>query len=726
VGLKQIKGDGFDDHEETVQDIGRLSRGEDFGTIEWTAALRAELLDPAGWNKILELYAGAMKLAVALIDAEGQPVGICHNPQPIWSLARAARPHSNGSCLFCLETTPQCSAAADALRTGSLRLVHDQAGFAHVALPLTLSGHHVGTLLAGQILDRYPEPLPLQRFAREFGVSQQQIWHSARQQPPISRANLTIYGELLWGLGQTFLRDRYGAILERRLTETASALNQELAIVNFTLNQKIAELDRSYGDLQNLIDSTEIAALFLDRELRIKRFTPAGRSLIHLEPGDIGRHITDLEERFSEPGVIEHITEVVRTFAVTSCRSDLLVHEQELAGAHGEHYLMRILPYCTIDGVIDGVVITFINVTKLKQAERRADVAKVYAENIVATVREPLLVLDDKFRVSSANDAFYEKFQTRVDETEGQLLFELGDGQWDVPELRKLLSEVLPRNQGLQNFELEQELVDKGPRTMVLNARQIADTHLILLAIEDITERKLAEDLLHKLNLNLQTFSHAAAHDLQEPLRMVTSYTQLLAREYQGKLDSKADQFIAYTLQGANQLETLLRDLRHYWVASEHTEPCVPIDSGRVLRNTIEALTIAITESDATVTHGPLPTVLAEEVSLAMLFQNLVGNAIKYRKPEEQPRIHISAQKKATTWCFSVKDNGIGIKAEHLEEVFAPFKRLHGKEYPGSGIGLALCKKIVERYGGRLWVESTPGYGSTFHFTIPKQGKAVT
>ncbi|MBC8001473.1 MAG: PocR ligand-binding domain-containing protein, partial [Opitutaceae bacterium] len=189
-----------------------------------TPKLSAELLDPDSWAKILELYARTMKLAVALIDANGKLVGACHNPQPVWSLARGERPEPAGACLFCLETSPNCSAAADACRTQSLALVHDQAGFAHIAVPLTLGGRNLGTLLAGQILDRYPEPLPLQRVAREFGLSAQQLWHLARQQAPISRANLTVYGELLWTLGQTFLRDRYGAILERRLTAISSAL----------------------------------------------------------------------------------------------------------------------------------------------------------------------------------------------------------------------------------------------------------------------------------------------------------------------------------------------------------------------------------------------------------------------------------------------------------------------------------------------------------------------
>ncbi|MBC7928086.1 MAG: PocR ligand-binding domain-containing protein [Bryobacteraceae bacterium] len=601
MGVTPIR-DGGGVWQDTARDHARASPGDSPVGLEFTLELRSELLDPESWGKILELYARTMKVAVALLDAEDHLVGVCHNPQPIWSLARGEQPVPEACCVFCLETLPHCTAVDDALRNGYLSVVHDAAGFAHVALPLTMGDVHIGSLLAGQVLDRYPEPLPLQRVARDFGLSAQEVWHLARQQAPVSRANLTIYGELLRALGQTFLRDRYGVILERRLTETTKAFNLELATVNTKLNRKVVELEA---------------------------------------------------------------------------------------------------------------------------AEHRAENARVYAESIVATIREPLVVLDESFHVVSANDAFYEKFQTGAEDAEGRLLYELEDRQWDNGELRRLLGEVLPRDQWFQDFEMQHNFAHIGPRTMVLNARRVDHVDLILLAIEDITERKLSENLLRKVNLDLKHFSYAASHDLQEPLRMVTSYTQLLAREYKGKLDSRADQFIAYTLDGAQRLGTLLKDLREYWLVSERINLCIPIDSGEVLERTIGELQVPIAESSASITWDLLPTVVAEEVSLAMLFQNLLGNAIKYHRIEEAPSVHVSAQKQANTWLFSVTDNGIGIPAKSLEEVFAPFRRLHGKEYPGSGIGLALCSKIVERYGGRLWVESQPGKGSTFFFTIPATTETV-
>ncbi|HZQ18276.1 MAG TPA: chemotaxis protein CheB [Terriglobales bacterium] len=493
--------------------------------------------------------------------------------------------------------------------------------------------------------------------------------------------------------------------------EELQSFNEELETVNSELNRKVAELDHSNSDLQNLLNSTHIATIFLDRDLRIKNFTPAIESVFRLISSDIGRPITDLAAQFVELNLVEDIKEVLGT---------LSPHERELTGVQGRHYLMRILPYRTIHDVIDGVVITFVDVTQLKEAEQRAERAKIYAENIVGTVREPLLILDNDLRVTSANPAFYEKFRVCASEIAGQHLYELADGQWGKSELRKLIDELLPRNQIVENFEIQHNFADIGSRTLLVNARRIDHVQLILLAVEDITERKRAENLLLSLNEDLKHFSYAVSHDLQESLRMVTSYTQLLSQRYRGQLDDQANKFIAYTLEGAQRMRSLLRELREYWSVNERRlEKRVPLNSDLVLESARESLHIAIEESGATVSHDPLPTIMAEEVPLAILFQNLIGNAIKYRRPGEPPSIHVSSQKDTDEWCFSVADNGIGIDAKHLDEIFLPFQRLHGAEYAGNGIGLAMCKKIVERYGGRIWAESTPGLGSTFFFTIP-------
>ena len=238
-------------------------------------------------------------------------------------------------------------------------------------------------------------------------------------------------------------------------------------------------------------------------------------------------------------------------------------------------------------------------------------------------------------------------------------------------------------------------------------------------SFDDITELKRTQDALRSANVDLQQFGYTISHDLQESLRMVLIYTQMLATQYKGKLDSQADQFIDYAAKGAQRMETMLSDLREYWsVSGQHERHLVSIDCNEVLAKALRFLEIPIRDSDAVVTHDSLPTVMAEEVPLVLLFQNLIGNALKYHRTDEQPRLHISAQRTDNVWTFSVSDNGIGIKTEYLKQIFAPFKRLYGMEYAGNGIGLAICQKTVARYGGRIWAESTYGQGSTFRFTI--------
>lgn len=283
-------------------------------------------------------------------------------------------------------------------------------------------------------------------------------------------------------------------------------------------------------------------------------------------------------------------------------------------------------------------------------------------------------------------------------------LWETGDSQ--VWEMRVLMKDAAP-------FWVRVEAT----------AAQDADGASVCRAVvSDTTESKRAERALKTTNAELQEFAYAVTHDLQEPLRMVVTFNQLLAREQQGKLGKDADQYISYSIEGALRIETLLKGLVKYLEVTEpSTDHLLPVDCNRVLLEVLVSLQAAIQQSGAKVTSDRLPTVIANEFILTQLFQNLVGNSIKYRG-EATPAIHISAAKTADGWLFSVKDNGIGIDPAHAKRVFGMFKRLHGKEIPGAGIGLALCKKLVERLGGRIWVESEGGQGAVFKFTIPTEG----
>jgi PAS domain S-box-containing protein len=246
----------------------------------------------------------------------------------------------------------------------------------------------------------------------------------------------------------------------------------------------------------------------------------------------------------------------------------------------------------------------------------------------------------------------------------------------------------------------------------------------------DITERKKSEEHLAKTlrdlersNVQLQQFANFASHDLQEPLRMVTGYTKLLSERYTGRLDSDADEFIAYAVDGCTRMKVLIEDLLVYARSGTDGRALREICSEDALEGALNNLRAAIEESGAIVTHDRLPAITTDHALLTQVFQNLVGNAIKYRSTAV-PHIHISAMKSdRNEWIFSVQDNGLGIAAHDFERIFIIFQRLHRRqELSGSGIGLAICKKIVEDLGGRIWVESQPEKGSTFYFAVPESG----
>lgn len=249
---------------------------------------------------------------------------------------------------------------------------------------------------------------------------------------------------------------------------------------------------------------------------------------------------------------------------------------------------------------------------------------------------------------------------------------------------------------------------------------------------QDITDRiRTQEDLrrtaeeLAQSNAELQQFAYVASHDLQEPLRMVASYTQLLARRYRDKLDAEADEFIGYAVEGATRMQGLINDLLTYSRVGTRGGAPTPTDLAEVLRQVMIDLRPAIQELGAEISYDPLPTLTADPTQLRQLLQNLISNALKFHG-QDSPRIHVGATERPRAWELSVRDNGIGIDPRHMERIFVIFQRLHTREeYPGTGIGLAICKKIVERHGGRIWVESNPGAGTTFFFTIPKRVGAL-
>jgi PAS domain S-box-containing protein len=295
----------------------------------------------------------------------------------------------------------------------------------------------------------------------------------------------------------------------------------------------------------------------------------------------------------------------------------------------------------------------------------------------------------------------------------------------------------------LRTAEAEGRVEDEGWRVRKDGSRFWADVVITALRDEagklrgfakiarDMTERRRAEEQLRRTaaelarsNADLEQFAYVASHDLQEPLRMVASYTQLLARRYAGRLDADADEFIGYAVGGAKRMQRLIDDLLTYARVGSAPYVPVPTDTGALVDQVVADLRLTLDEEGAVISRGPLPIVPGDPRQLGEVFQNLIGNALKYRGPEP-PRVELTAERQGAEWLFSVRDNGIGIDPAQADRIFLIFQRLHAQaDYEGTGLGLAICKRVIERHGGRIWVESRPGAGATFRFTLPAAAAA--
>jgi signal transduction histidine kinase len=352
--------------------------------------------------------------------------------------------------------------------------------------------------------------------------------------------------------------------------------------------------------------------------------------------------------------------------------------------------------------------------------------------DILDTVREPLLVLDHEFRVTQANRAFLRTFRVEPKDTVGTVLFALGDGQWDIAPLREMLRDKLPLESQLDDFDVDHAFPGIGRKIMLLNARLVSqgpdEPRIILLAIEDITERRftewrLAEQTreLQRSNAALEEFASVASHDLQEPVRKIQSFGDLLERSAGAALDGNAREHLTRMLNAAARMRTLINDLLLYSQVSTRVQPLVRTDLARIAREVAADMETTIAESGGRVEIGELCIIDADPLQMRQLLQNLLGNALKYRQAGRPPVVQLTAVHRGDGHCtITVADNGIGFDKKHAGKIFGMFVRLHGRgQYEGSGIGLAICRKIVERHNGTIAATSMPGQGTTFTVTLP-------
>ena len=380
----------------------------------------------------------------------------------------------------------------------------------------------------------------------------------------------------------------------------------------------------------------------------------------------------------------------------------------------------------------EGILVTAAirDITVRRDAEKHLAQMEGRYRGLLEAAPDAMVVVNRRGEIVLLNVQAEKQFGYHRDELVGQKMKNI------IPEgfAERLISDGLrsPEDALAQKIGTGIELIGRRkdesefPIELMLSPLESAEGVLVTAAIRDITTRKTAEthllkkvEELNRSNEELGQFAYIASHDLQEPLRMVASYTQLLSRRYKGKLDSEADEFIAFAVDGADRMQRLIQDLLAYSRVGTKGTDLLDYSSEEALQQALINLRAPIGESHARVTHDPLPSVLADEMQLIQLFQNLVANAIKYQGPGV-PQIHVSAARNVEKkWVFSVKDNGLGIDSQYFEKIFGMFQRLHKREeFAGTGIGLAICKKIVERHGGNISVESQPGQGSTFRFTL--------
>jgi two-component system, chemotaxis family, CheB/CheR fusion protein len=512
--------------------------------------------------------------------------------------------------------------------------------------------------------------------------------------------------------------------------EEIQATNEELSTTNEELRRRNVELDLVNNDLTNFLASTNIPILMLTNDLRIRRFTPMAQRLFNFIPTDAGRPLSDIRTNLKIPDLEPLILEVLET---------LSVKELEVQTRAGYWYTLRIRPYRTIENKIDGVVLVLLDINDLKRSVATVEAARNYAEAIVETVQVPLLVIESDFRVNTANQSFCETFQVSQLETAHSTIFDLGNGQWNIPGLQSILEDILTNDTVLQNLEVAHLFEKIGQKTMLLNALKIivsGNTQRILLSIEDISERKqfetersrllgqeqLARQLAESANLAKDDFLSNLSHELRNPLTAIVGWSQLLRAHKLTKARVEHGLEVIYrSAKAQSQLIEDMLDLARITSGKLRLNPA-QLDLVMVTNRAIESVQLAADNKSIQLIANLLPlTIMGDADRLGQVLWNLLTNAIKFTPAGG--RIDITLSIVSTSAQIQVSDTGQGIGAELLLHIFDRFHQgdsSSSKTSNGLGLGLAIVRHIVELHHGTVWAESAgEGQGATMMIHLP-------
>jgi len=514
--------------------------------------------------------------------------------------------------------------------------------------------------------------------------------------------------------------------------EEIQAVNEELNTVNSQLNSKVEELTAVNNDLVNFVNSSEAATIFLDGRFRIKRFTPSATNIMSLIASDIGRPLDHMTHRFADENLVADATQVLRNLAAL---------RKEVRASDGRWFTMTCVPYRTVDNKIDGVIFTFNDVSPLKQSEISMRESRNFAEGIVETVRESLLVLDSDLRLVSANRAFYRTFQVTPADTQNRSIFELGNGQWNIPELRALLEKMGATESEFNDFEIEHEFPTIGRRSMLLNARRFeresSRSKLILLAIDDITERNRVRELVaseeqmrqHNRALEQQLIASgrlvslgeitaSMAHEFNNPLGIIMGFAEDLLSETD-PLDPH-HQALMIIDDETKRCQKLIQSLMQF--ARPGDAQRRPTYIGAIIDMTLRMVDTRLYRQKVTMARQVqpnLPPLQADPQQLEQVLINLYLNALDAMPDGGTLTVGavIHGTGAAENVVITLTDTGMGIDEEELHKIFQPFYT--AKKKTGLGLGLPICERIVKSHGGRIEAESQRGKGTTFRIYLP-------